>query len=220
MSVPTDGGPPEPGFKRPLDLLILVAAHVVLFPLFALLWVAIPIAIWMNDRGPVFFRQARVGKDGRVFSQLKFRTMTVGADQVGPLWTGALDPRVTKVGKLLRKTALDEMPQTVNIWRGDMSFVGPRALPIEMHQGYVAEEPDFVRRLGVRPGLTGPAAINLPRHCSAAERLSRDLHYIENMSLWLDVQLILQSVWLTLTGRWGSGPRRANEPDAGTTNSK
>ena len=205
---------PELWFKRPLDLLILVGAHVVLLPVFAFLWVVIPIAIWLDDRGPVFFRQARVGRGGRIFTQLKFRTMTVDADQLGPIWTGVVDPRVTRVGRMLRKTALDEMAQLVNIWRGDMSFVGPRALPIEMHEGYVAEEPDFVLRLAVRPGLTGPAAINLPRHCPAAQRLEGDLYYIEHMSLWLDVKLILQSAWLTLTGRWGSGPRRATEPDA------
>ena len=205
---------PEPRLKRPMDLFILVGAHLVLLPVFAFFWVVIPIAIRLDDRGPVFFRQARVGKGGRIFTQLKFRTMTVDADQVGPIWTSVFDPRVTRVGGILRRTALDELPQLVNIWRGEMSFVGPRALLTEMHEGYVAEEPDFVLRLAVRPGLTGPAAINLPRHCSAAQRLEGDLYYIEHMSLWLDVKLILQSVWLTLTGQWGSGPRRAIEPHA------
>ncbi len=207
---------PEPWTKRPLDLLVIVGAHLVLLPIFAFFWVAAPIAIWLDDRGPVFFRQARVGRGGRIFSQLKFRTMSVDAEQTGPLWTGVKDPRVTRVGGVLRRTALDELPQLVNIWRGDMSFVGPRALPIEMHKGYVAEEPDFVLRLAVRPGLTGPAAIDLPRHCSAAQRLEGDLYYVENMSLWLDLKLIFQSAWLTLTGRWGSGPRRATEPDDDT----
>ena len=217
VSVSTNVGVPEPRFKRPLDLVILVGAHVVLFPLFAFIWIVIPIAIWLDDHGPVFFRQARMGKDGRVFTALKFRTMTVDAGQAGRIWTSVADPRVTAVGGVLRRTALDELPQLVNIWRGDMSFVGPRALFIEEHESYVAEEPDFILRLAVRPGLTGPAAINLPRHCPAAVRLQGDLYYIQNASLWLDVKLILQSVGLTLAGRWGSGPRRATEPDADTT---
>ena len=206
----------EPWLKRPLDLLILVGTHLVLLPIFVLFWVTIPLAIWLDDRGPVFFRQVRVGKGGRLFTHLKFRTMTVDADQVGPIWTGETDPRVTRMGRVLRRTALDEMPQVVNIWMGDMSFVGPRALPVEMHEGYVADEADFVLRLAVRPGLTGLAAVHLPRHCTAAQRLEGDLYYVEHMSLWLDVKLIAQSVWLTVTGQWGSGPRRTTEPDADT----
>ena len=112
-----------------------------------------------------------------------------------------MHPRVTWVGRVLQRTALDEIPQLVNIWRGDMSFVGPRALPVDMHAGYVVEEPDFVRRLAVRPDLTGPAAINLSRHCSAAQRLKGNLYSIEHASLWLNIKLILQSVLLNLTGQ-------------------
>jgi lipopolysaccharide/colanic/teichoic acid biosynthesis glycosyltransferase len=200
-------------FKRPFDLVVLTGSQLVLFPFFALLWLAIPLVIWLEDRGPIFFRQLRVGRDGNIFTQFKFRTMTVGAEQIGPLWTSAVDSRVTKAGRVLRRTALDEMPQLINIWRGDMSFVGPRALPIEMHRGYVEDEPDFERRLAVRPGLTGLAAINLPRHCPAALRLQEDLCYIDHASLWLDVKLVAWSVWLTLTGRWGSGSRRTVEPE-------
>ena len=203
-------------YKRAMDLVIIASAHLALFPLFVLIWVGVPLAIWLDDRGPVFFRQLRVGKNGRVFGQVKFRSMIVGADQIGRGWTSAVDPLVTRVGRFLRRTALDEVPQMVNIWRGEMSWVGPRALPIDMHEGYVVDEPEFVRRLAVRPGLTGPAAVNLPRHCSAQMRLQEDLYYVEHASLWLDVKLIVQSVWLTLTGRWGSGPRRAEEPDSNT----
>ena len=207
MSSPTEGtgvrtrDVREPRLKRPLDLAILVGVPIVLLPVWAVIWVVIPLSIWLEDRGPVFFRQQRVGKDGQVFTQLKFRTMSVGAEEVGPIWTSSHDSRITRIGRLLRRTALDELPQLINIWRGDMSFVGPRALPIVMHEDYVAAEPDFVLRLAVRPGLTGPAAINLPRHCLPEQRLQGDLYYIEHASLWLDVKLIVQSVWLTLTGR-------------------
>ena len=222
MSAPANGEEVWTGevrehrFKRAMDLIAVVGAHVALFPLFAVIWVVVPLAIWLDDRGPVFFRQMRVGKNGWMFEQLKFRSMTVGADRIGPGWTSAVDPLVTRVGRVLQRTALDEIPQMVNIWRGEMSWVGPRPLPLDMHNGYVANEPKFVRRLAVRPGLTGPAAINLPRHCSAQMRLQEDLYYIEHTSLWLDVKLIVQSVWLTLTGQWGSGPRRAREPDSDT----
>ena len=203
----------DPWFKRPLDLSVLVASHVVLFPVIALLWVTIPLAIWLEDRGPVFFQQRRVGKRGEHFTQIKFRTMLVDADQIGPIWTSSTDSRVTKTGMFLRRTALDEIPQVINIWKGDMSIVGPRPLSVEEHDVYVAQDPSFVLRVQVRPGLTGPAAINLPRRCPPDLRMEGDLYYIQHRGLWLDIKLIMQSVWLTLTGQWGSGPRRARESD-------
>ena len=95
----------------------------------------------------------------------------------------------------------------INLWKGDISFVGPRALPVAMHQDYVKDEPDFVLRLAVRPGLTGLAQIELARHASARERLHYDSRYIRSASLFLDVRLVLLSVVYTLTGRWGTGRR-------------
>jgi len=181
-------------------------------PVLVILFTVIPIAIWLDDRGPVFFKQERFGKDGRRFNVLKFRTMVVDASKVGPLWTSAADPRVTRVGAVLRRTALDELPQLINITRGDMSFVGPRALPPDMHDDYVAAEPKLVQRLSIRPGLTGTALINLPRHCPAEDRLREDIRYIDSVSPWLDVKLIVQTVLLTATARWGTGRRRMVEP--------
>ena len=198
-------------YKRPLDLAILTVAHLVLFPVWLLLWTLIPALIWLEDRGPVFFRQERMGKDGRVFTPLKFRTMTVDAQHRGPGWTSDDDQRVTRVGRVIRHTALDELPQVVSIWKGDMSFVGPRPLTIDMHDEYTQEEPRFPRRLKGRPGLTGLAQINLPRHCSAERRLHYDLEYFERASLWLDIRLILISGWLTISGGWGQGKRRLDE---------
>ncbi|MEX2431195.1 MAG: sugar transferase, partial [Dehalococcoidia bacterium] len=163
--------------------------------------------IKLDDGGPVLFKQARYGKDGRVFHMYKFRTMTVDAESTGPGWTSEADPRVTRVGAILRSTALDEIPQLISIWKGDMSFVGPRALPIAMHDDYLREAPDFNLRLLVRPGLTGLSAIRLPRHCSAATRLESDLAYVQDASLALDIKLFIASVWLTLTMAWGKGAR-------------
>jgi lipopolysaccharide/colanic/teichoic acid biosynthesis glycosyltransferase len=196
-------------YKRAYDLTVLTAAH--LFPplvlVWLLLWTLIPLAIWMEDRGPVFFRQRRVGKDGREFTFLKFRTMVAGADALG-LTTSEHDPRVTRVGGLLRRTALDELPQIINILRGDMSFVGPRALPTEMHEEASIQVPRFPERLGVTPGLTGVAQLYLPRHCHPRRRLGYDLLYIKKAGLLLDVRLMFRAAWNTLTGSWGTGHLR------------
>jgi lipopolysaccharide/colanic/teichoic acid biosynthesis glycosyltransferase len=199
-------------YKRPFDLAVLAAAHLLppLLPVWLLLWTVIPLAIWLEDRGPVFFRQRRVGKTGHEFAFLKFRTMAPGAEEAG-LVTADRDPRVTRVGRFLRRTALDELPQTVNILRGDMSFVGPRALPTEMHKDATREEPRFPERLQVVPGLTGISQLYLPRHCPPRRRLGYDLVYIRKASLWLDIRLMLLAAWTTLTGRWGVGHRRQAE---------
>lgn len=196
-------------YKRAFDLALLVIAHLVLFPAWLALWISIPVAIWLDDRRPIFYAQDRVGKDGRIFSLLKFRSMRDHFEGVN--WSEDTvddDARVTRVGKLIRRTALDEIPQMINLWKGDISFVGPRALPIRMHMEYVMEEPRFVEREVVKPGLTGLAQLNLPRHCSALKRLRYDLLYAKNTSIWLDVKLIVASVWITVMGRWGTGVRK------------
>ena len=194
-------------YKRPYDLAVLAVAHLVLLPVWLLLWTLIPLAIWLEDRGPVFFRQQRYGKNGREFTFLKFRTMVVDAEAAG-LVTQDQDPRITRVGRFLRRTALDELPQLFNILRGDMSFVGPRALPTDMHDEALKEEPRFSERLQVTSGLTGVAQLYLPRHCPPKRRLRYDLLYIRRASLWLDLRLMFRAASNTLTGRWGTGPRR------------
>jgi len=113
------------GYKRGFDLTILVIAHCLLLPLWLILWTAIPLIIWLGDRGPVFYKQKRVGRDGDVFTILKFRTMVPEADRMGPSWTTVGDPRVTRAGRILRRTALDELPEILSIWKGEMSLVGP-----------------------------------------------------------------------------------------------
>ena len=202
----------EPRYKRPVDLAILVLSHILLFPLWLLLWTLIPLLIWLEDRGPVLYVQERVGRGGRIFGLFKFRSMSVMKE--GESWSGFTerdDPRITRIGRLLRSTALDELPQIINLWRGDISLVGPRALPPYMHDDYLKEEPRFARRLRIRPGLTGLSQTRLPRHCGARKRLGYDLLYIRKANLKLDLLLIVQSVWLTLTRQWGKG-LRASEP--------
>lgn len=189
--------------KRPLDILILVVAHVfpLLTPVWILLWVTIPLAIWLQDRGPIFFRQQRMGKGGKVFTVLKFRTMVPNADRQGPAWTTQSDPRVTRVGKFLRKTALDELPELLSIWKGDMSFVGPRALDLEEQRWLEEQVPGFRDRLSVKPGLTGLAQV-YDQDDDAFTKLKYDLDYSQRMNLWLDLKLIFLSVRNTLLARW------------------
>lgn len=187
--------------KRAMDLAIVVTVPLVLAPIWLLIWLLIPLAIYLCDRGPIFYRQTRIGRGGKEFSVLKFRTMVPDADRIGPAWTTDGDRRVTCVGRVLRKTALDEMPQLLNILRGDMSFVGPKPLSIAEHEKIAAELPEFLERLMVLPGLTGLAQV-YNRGDDTRKKLAYDLEYIQRMSLYLDIKLMILSVVNTLAGRW------------------
>jgi lipopolysaccharide/colanic/teichoic acid biosynthesis glycosyltransferase len=174
------------------------------------LWALIAAAIKIADGGPVFFRDRRVGREGREFPILKFRTMVPDADRLfGPRQAAELDPRVTRVGRWLRATAMDELPQLWNIVRGDMSFVGPRALrPGEIlarGDGAVvalASVPGYRERHAVAPGLTGVAQIYADRDVSPRRKFHYDRLYIRRQSFGLDVRLIALSFWITLNGSW------------------
>lgn len=195
----------EPLYKRPFDLTVLVAAHFFppLVPVWLLLWTLIPLFIWLEDRGPILYRQRRMGKGGRIFTVLKFRTMVPDAERMtGPVWASEDDPRITHIGRLLRRTALDELPQVINILRADMSFVGPRSERPELHEEFMKKLPAFHKRLQVRPGLTGLAQVSGEYNLPPAEKLKYDLDYISRMSLWLDVKLMLISVRNTLLAKW------------------
>ena len=192
-------------YKSPLDIAIILVSHCLppLTVLWALLWIFIPLAIWLQDLGPIFYSQARIGKDGRIFLIRKFRTMIPNAESVtGAVWSQTNDPRITKIGKILRWTALDELPQLWNIIRGDMTLVGPRAERPELHSKFASEIPEFERRLEVRPGLTGLAQINGPYDLPPEEKILYDIEYISKMDLLLDIQIILLSVWYTIRGKW------------------
>ena len=210
MVVGDESFPIKRRYKRPLDLLILSSSHLILAPLLILLWILLPLLIWLEDRGPILFVQERIGMNGRSFPLYKFRTMRRrSSDETWLGFTTDDDIRLTRVGRVLRRLALDELPQVINLWKGDMSFVGPRPLPTEMHDEYTQENPDFVERLRVTPGLTGLSQIHLPRHVDASTRLQYDLIYVRKSNLFLDLKLIIQSIWFTLTGRWGRGLRRS-----------
>jgi lipopolysaccharide/colanic/teichoic acid biosynthesis glycosyltransferase len=191
--------------KRALDVALSGAGLVLSAPL----WPLIAAAIKLDSRGPVLYSQSRVGEGGRPFTVLKFRSMVADAERsVGPLQAHAADPRITRVGRLLRATAMDELPQLLNIFRGDMSFVGPRALrPEEIDVGDGAPVPlsaipGFARRCAVLPGLTGIAQIYAPRDISRRQKFRFDLLYVRRRSFVLDLRLILLSFWITFRGTW------------------
>ena len=152
---------------------------------------AAAVGIKLEDRGPILFRQQRVGRGGREFELLKLRTMVVGAQVIGAgLSVNAGDPRITRVGRVLRRLSLDELPQLWNVLRGDMSVIGPRPTVAEQVERYTAHQR---RRLEVKPGLTGWAQVHgraaLPWH----ERIELDVWYVEHRSPWLDVRILLRT---------------------------
>jgi len=197
--------------KRLLDAALALTGLTLSAPL----WLLFASAIKLEDGGPVFYAQDRVGKGGRAFRALKFRSMRQDAEaSTGPLQARHNDARITRVGRVMRATAMDELPQLWNILRGDMSFVGPRALrpgEIEIEGNVpVALEavPGYTRRTAVRPGLTGVAQVYAARDISRRDKFRYDAVYIRRQSLWLDVRLILLSFWISFRGTWESRDRK------------
>jgi lipopolysaccharide/colanic/teichoic acid biosynthesis glycosyltransferase len=191
--------------KRLFDVLFASAGLVITSPL----WLIAPLAIKLDDGGPIFYGQERSGLGGRPFMAWKFRSMIVDAERDGALQAVHGDRRVTRAGRVLRATAMDELPQLLNILRGDMSVVGPRALrPGEIEAGSggrverLEDVPGFATRSAVRPGLTGLAQIHAPRDLPRRLKFRYDKLYIRRQSLWLDVRLVLQSLAITLLGSW------------------
>jgi len=198
--------------KRALDLTLSGAGLIASAPL----WALFAALIKLEDGGPVFFCQERVGLGGRPFTAVKFRSMRPDAEAgVGAVQAAEQDPRVTRIGRFMRSTALDELPQLWNILRGDMSFVGPRALrcgEIEAGQNGVLERledvPGFATRVSVRPGLTGVAQVYAPRDVPRRHKFRYDRIYVRRRSWWLDVRLILVSFWISVHGTWEARGRK------------
>lgn len=183
--------------KRIADFLLAGIALILLAPLLLLL----AILIRISSPGPIFFRQARLGKDGKVFEIYKFRTMHHNApvlkNEDGSMWTGKEDPRIFTVGKILRKYSLDELPQFINVVLGDMSIVGPRPDLAEQRQLYVDNQE---RKLLMRPGITGWAMVNGRNTIPWERRIELDIWYIDNHSLWLDLKTALMTVPVLVFG--------------------
>lgn len=190
--------------KRALDVVLALSGLVITSPL----WALIAIGIKLDDGGPIFFRQLRIGRNERLFSALKFRTMVPDPDGSRVPVQGHPDEQlITRLGRILRSTALDELPQFLNILQGDMSFVGPRAVPPrEMADGkgtvQVSSLPGYHERHHVRPGLTGPAQVRAPRDISHRHKFRYDVFYVRHRSLAYDIELIARSIWISVRGRW------------------
>lgn len=234
------GLPREPWLKRPLDFFVALLGLIVSAPL----WAVVAVTVWLEDGRPIFYTQERIGRGERRFNAWKFRSMNHNAELgTGPVAAAENDSRITKVGKALRATGMDELPQLVNILKGDMSFVGPRAdRPWEVEEsdgdllgtvsgrGQVPDAnqgrtslhakaslddasltqliPGYEMRLVVRPGLTGLAQVYAKYDTPRRQKLRFDLLYIKNMSVWLDVRLILLSFLITIRGKWESRDKK------------
>jgi len=183
--------------KRSFDFLASAALFAVSFPIMAVT----AVVIRLESPGPVIYRQERVGRGGRVFTCLKFRSMGVDAERNGPVWAQATDARVTRVGRFIRKTRIDELPQLWNVLRGEMSFVGPRPeRPVFVDQ-LRAKIPFYEVRHSVKPGLTGWAQVRYSYGASvedACRKLQFDLYYVKNNSLFLDILILLETVRVVL----------------------
>ena len=178
-------GPYERFFKRPLDFIFALLALIILSPI--LLVVAILVRIKLGS--PIIFKQERPGKDEKIFKLYKFRTMTDAKDKKGKLLPN--EKRITKFGKILRATSLDELPELINILKGEMSFVGPRPLHIEYLKYYNKQQKT---RHNVRPGLTGWAQVNGRNSISWTEKFKLDTYYVKNISFVMDIKVILLTI--------------------------
>lgn len=206
--------------KRGFDVAFALAGLALTAPA----WPIVAIAIRLECPGPVLFRQERSGLGGRVFLATKFRSMVVNAETRGARQAVAGDLRITRVGRVLRATAFDEVPQLWNILRGDMSVVGPRALRPGEIEAYgsgaferLEDVPGFAVRSAVRPGLTGVAQIHAARNLPRRGKLRYDRLYVKRQSFWLDLHLILLSFWISMSGTWERrGAARQPRSQAGT----
>ena len=202
----------EPLLKRPLDLVLASIGLLLSAPL----WALIALAIKLEDGGPVFYMQRRWGRQQQIFLVRKFRTMIPDADKrFGIKQAREHDGRITRVGGFLRACGMDELPQLLSIWKGDMSFVGPRALAVgELvddgagNQVTIEHIPGFRERLVVRPGLTSIATIFIPKDARPRRKFRYDMLYIRRQSFWLDVYLIALSFWISFRGKWETRGRK------------
>jgi lipopolysaccharide/colanic/teichoic acid biosynthesis glycosyltransferase len=192
---------PSSPMKRAFDISLSLIGLALSSPL----WVVASLAIWLEDPGPLLFAKVCVTRGGKGFAQLKFRSMVKEAEKkTGPVLAADTDPRITRIGKIMRKTAMDELPQLLNILRGNMSFVGPRPQRTVLVHRYLEEMPHYALRHAQRPGLTGLAQVYGNYYVSPRRKLRYDLIYVRKQTLCLDLKLILLSFWISFRAKWVS----------------
>jgi undecaprenyl phosphate N,N'-diacetylbacillosamine 1-phosphate transferase len=190
--------------KRPFDFLLALIGLILSSPL----WLIISLAILVEDRSSILFTQDRCGKNGKEFKILKFRTMKPLEDEIHQVVDYKEDPRVTRVGAILRATAMDELPALVNILKGEMSFVGPKPIPFYIEDADktkykdITQVPGYSVRSSLKPGLTGYTQVFAPKDIGHAEKFKYDNMYVEKMSFCFDIKLIFLSFWITFKGKW------------------
>lgn len=185
-------------FKRLFDIVLSLCA----LPFVLLVIIIFAPIIYFTDKGPVFYNAERLGRRGKVFKMYKLRSMKVNSPNLknadGSTYNGEDDPRVTKVGRFMRKTSIDEFPQFLNVLKGDMSFIGPRAHLTTSYKGYDLLDDVRKRRLDVRPGITGYSQAYYRNSATSQQKLENDVYYVENISLWLDIKIVFKTVFSVL----------------------
>jgi exopolysaccharide biosynthesis polyprenyl glycosylphosphotransferase len=211
MEVPEILLPPVPVFlKHTFDFIFALTGLVLSLPVFLL----IAVIIRITSPGPVFYTQERIGKSGKVFSVIKFRSMIHNAELLcGPVLAAESDSRITSVGRVLRTTRLDELPQLLNVVRGEMSLVGPRPERPEFVRKFVAEIPEYRYRYLVRPGLTGLAQVRSSYSTTVHDKLRYDLSYLVNYSLLMDLKIVLETIPTVFSSEAAQGCGEAPEVD-------
>lgn len=179
-------------FKRLIDLILSLIG----LPFFCLIFIVLAPIIFLTDRGPVFYNAPRLGRNGKVFNMYKFRSMKVNAPDIrnkdGSTYNGDDDPRVTKIGRFMRKTSLDETPQLLNVLKGDMSVIGPRPFVTTHYYGYDKLEPKMKKRIEVRPGITGYSQAYYRNSITQDEKIEQDCYYADHVSFLLDVKVFFR----------------------------
>lgn len=181
-------------FKRLIDLILSLIG----LPFFCLIFIVLAPIIFLTDRGSVFYNAPRLGRNGKVFNMYKFRSMKVNAPDIrkkdGSTYNGDDDPRVTKIGRFMRKTSLDETPQLLNVLKGDMSVIGPRPFVTTHYYGYDKLEPKMKKRIEVRPGITGYSQAYYRNSITQDEKIEQDCYYADHVSFLLDVKVFFQTI--------------------------
>jgi exopolysaccharide biosynthesis polyprenyl glycosylphosphotransferase len=194
-----------PAWERVVKRMIDIAFSAVILIGFLPIWLLTALAIRIDSRGPIFYQQERVGRDGKIFKIIKFRSMIQNAEtKTGPVWASDNDPRITKLGRMIRKTRIDEIPQFINVLDGAMSLIGPRPERQFFVEKLKAVYPLYSRRLRVRPGITGWAQVKGEYDQTIEDvkkKIEFDLFYLENMSLRMDLKIILNTVYVVLLGK-------------------